>query len=495
MSLYPLFMPTLTRICLTHAEGARVAWVCCPYNTRSGRAMKPSPPSAAPPKQPARLSLKRLAWLLVCGCLCLLLGLWLASTQPQGVARSMRLLQGNGWQVPATHLQPTTSTATKTALLTHGVLSSREFMLHLGESLAQIGYECLVIDFRGHGASAEPFVWEALGDDIELAARALAGEGNLGKPRIDLFLGHSMGAYAGQRAAKQGRFEAQVFASLGANVVPDSLAAARVLLLTGAQDLLAQPARQQELAAASQVPVEVVVVEACEHAFEPHHSALVEALLQHLGYTGAYPATGVWWLRQLGSLLVLAGALLLLWAGLPRLHAGGSEAALLSDGAASARPNEREHRAGKGLGFLVGGLAAVWLLACLAAGTHGVWLNLLPTERSLLPLAAFVVAFSALCACLAWLVGRIVRTQRRVLAGQLLLLAGTCLASLVFWAGGQKFFAFIALLAVPWLVLSFAFSQWVARRTGQETAALGSSGIMLGFFPGLWAPVFAGLWF
>ncbi|MEZ0229240.1 MAG: alpha/beta hydrolase family protein, partial [Planctomycetota bacterium] len=119
------------------------------------------------------------------GALLLVVGALLARTLEPSVTMS-RIELSTG---PALRIAPVGSAARPTALLAHGVTASKETLIRLGEALAASGFECLLVDFPGHGESRAAFGGDVPAVLVE-GARALTGT-----TRVDVVAGHSMGAY------------------------------------------------------------------------------------------------------------------------------------------------------------------------------------------------------------------------------------------------------------------------------------------------------------
>lgn len=210
------------------------------------------------------------------GLLLLVLGVLLAHRVEPGVTvESVTLARGT----PALMFSPERPGG-PTALLAHGVTASKETLFPLGEALALEGYTAYAIDLPGHGRSP-------LGFRPELNARTiLAVADELGT--VELYLGHSMGAYAGAQAWRQG-FRPTRFLALGALPAP-------VTLLAGRWEEAVPLARLQ----ASGWPL--VVSPWSDHALEPYDPTLIRAVVPG--------PRSAWLWRLLGGALALVGAYL-----------------------------------------------------------------------------------------------------------------------------------------------------------------------------------------
>src|SRR4051812_10275255 len=118
---------------------------------------------------------------------CWIAGAFLAHCGPASERTTLR--SPAGLEVPARRLGPAGG---RRALLLHGVSASKETMMALAEALAAAGYECTLVDFRGHGASTGVFD----GGLVDTIRAATAGDSS----RFAVVVGHSMGAGAAREA-------------------------------------------------------------------------------------------------------------------------------------------------------------------------------------------------------------------------------------------------------------------------------------------------------
>ncbi len=225
------------------------------------------------------------------------------TTEPSVDVRRIDLATG-----PAIRLAPVTSQARATALLAHGVTARKETLFRVGEALAASGFECLLVDFPGHGESRVAFRGD-LGAVLVEGARALSGT-----THVDVIVGHSMGAGVAARTLDEGRVDAKLLLAFG------SLARARdveTLHLEGKWDEL------------HDAPPGSVVSRSSDHCVEPWDPVLVDAAVKKAcDVTGKTPvAVSRWKLRLLGGVLVLAGSVLLVVGGTAERAAGGLFAA------------------------------------------------------------------------------------------------------------------------------------------------------------------------
>jgi pimeloyl-ACP methyl ester carboxylesterase len=81
-------------------------------------------------------------------------------------------------------------------LLIHGLAASKSALIQMGSELARWGFDCLLMDLPGHGASVETFSRRAALEAVEeVATELVAGSVQLsaGRP-IVILIGHSFGA-------------------------------------------------------------------------------------------------------------------------------------------------------------------------------------------------------------------------------------------------------------------------------------------------------------
>jgi pimeloyl-ACP methyl ester carboxylesterase len=397
----------------------------------------------------------------------LAVGTWLARLPDAHVSARVGPLEGapalSGWTLEPVEVEPR-----RTALLVHGVTASAETMRVLGESLARAGYRCLLVDAPAHGRSAEGL------DFVAAVVRAAAELSEVEPPRVDLVVGHSMGAYLLQRALQQGRMRTGYFVSVGARTGVLGLGGTPTLLITGSLDPLATPVTLEALAAAADPgqDVEVVSVPGCDHALEPFHPLLVEAVraraLERLG--GAPTPTlagGLWTLRLLGGLVCLLGGLLAVPLVVPH--------------------TEEPPTAVEAVRLGLAGSAAAWCGAALAI--HGVWFYGLPAGKGWLG----VPVCTAVAGLGSWGLHRLVRAARPGLGASTLHLLGTAtlfLGGFGLGLAGQRFPALLLVLVGCGTAIGTGLGAWLARRSGSPLTAHAAFAVCLGYLPGLWTRVF-----
>ena len=243
-------------------------------------------------------------WPALVGLVGILLGLVLSRCVEPGVQVAAVTLAGD---IPALKFTPQPAGAHPVAVLAHGVTASKETLFRFGEALAHAGFVAYAFDFPGQGAARRRFSPGAILRTPERVAQALG--------HVDIFLGHSMGAYVGGLAVARGQMSPQLFISVGAlprwtrSDVP-------LLLLAG---------RYEEAVSVSALKAQthgrLVLSPWCDHALEPYDPYLVQTAVEAAcsAVGKAPPPSPTRWLwRWAGMILGIAGGLTVaLW--LPRL--------------------------------------------------------------------------------------------------------------------------------------------------------------------------------
>lgn len=209
------------------------------------------------------------------------------------------ILAGN---TPTIHLFPKKSGPYPVALLAHGVTASKETLFRFGEALAAAGFDCYTVDLPGHGESRLRFSRTEIVAQMGRITRTLG--------RVDVFVGHSMGAGAGQASFWNGDLSPKLFIALGAN--PDlGEHGPPLFLLAGNFEELVSPAQLK-----ARSDARLVLSPWSDHALEvwdPHLvNAGVEAACAAVGKSPPPPPL-VWLWRLAGVVLGMAGALGLIW--------------------------------------------------------------------------------------------------------------------------------------------------------------------------------------
>jgi alpha-beta hydrolase superfamily lysophospholipase len=234
----------------------------------------------------------------------LIVGVLLSHLIEPGVGVEKVILAG---YTPTIHLFPKESGLHPVALLAHGVTASKETLFRFGEALAAAGFDCYAVDLPGHGESRLRFSRAEILAQMSHITRGLG--------RVDVFVGHSMGAGAGQLSFQNGDLSPKLFIALGAN--PNlGERGPPLLLLAGNFEELISPARLK-----ARSDARLVSSPWSDHALEvwdPHLvNAGVEAACVAVGKSP--PAAPQFWLWRLaGVVFGIAGALGLIWS-LPEL--------------------------------------------------------------------------------------------------------------------------------------------------------------------------------
>ena len=237
----------------------------------------------------------RANWCIAAACVCLAAGVALSHRVEPGVRVQAVTLAGD---TPALQFLPADSVPHPVALLAHGITASKETLFRFGEAFAAAGFECYAVDLPGHGESARPFSFNENAPALDKVARLLGS--------VDVFLGHSMGAYAGAGSVRNGNLNPRLFIAVGAS--PNlGEHGPTLLLLAGRFDEAFPPARLK-----ARTDARVVTSPWCDHAFEPYDSYLVNAAVEAAcAAVGKTPPTvpTCWHWRLAGMALGIAGAL------------------------------------------------------------------------------------------------------------------------------------------------------------------------------------------
>jgi pimeloyl-ACP methyl ester carboxylesterase len=234
----------------------------------------------------------------------LIVGVVLAHLVEPGVRVEKVVLAG---ATPAIHLFPSASGSHPVVLLAHGVTASKETLFRFGEALAAAGFDCYAVDLPGHGESRLAFSSSNIVAQMGRITRVLGP--------VDVFVGHSMGAGAGQASVWNDDLHPKLFIAAGAN--PDlGEHGPQLLLLAGVFEELVSPARLK-----ARSDARLVLSPWSDHALEVWDPRLVnagvEAACTAVGIPQP-PAPRVWLWRLAGMMLGMAGILGLLWV-LPKL--------------------------------------------------------------------------------------------------------------------------------------------------------------------------------
>src|ERR1035438_824422 len=136
---------------------------------------------------------------------CIAIGVALSHRIEPGVRGEHVTLAGD---TPALRLLPAGRGPYPVALLAHGVTASKETLFRFGEALAAAGFVCYALDSPGHGESPRAFSLKEILRTPEKVAHDIGP--------VDVFLGHSMGAWVGAVAVNEGGVSPRLFIAVGA---------------------------------------------------------------------------------------------------------------------------------------------------------------------------------------------------------------------------------------------------------------------------------------
>jgi pimeloyl-ACP methyl ester carboxylesterase len=389
--------------------------------------------------------------------------------EPEIQVERLTIVAPDGAELPALRIAREPGHGPR-ALLAHGLSASKETLVHVAEALAAAGFDCLLIDFPGHGENRARFSRHSdLGATLVQGASFLA-PGRTSVPEVDVLVGHSMGAFVGGHALAQGRLRTKLFLAYGA--LPE-LGPSPTVLLAGALEELHPPDAVRAAAAAARAagfPVTFVISPTADHMLEPFDPSLtaaaVKAACEAAGLREPVPPSR-WQLRLAGALVLAIALAAFVFVSLP-------------DGRASSR------LASLRAGTLVGGTA----LVALVVGLGGTWLGAAPT-RSHLPaqgiLALAVFALSVATTRLAALVPAFRAAPATVAAGVVAALAAFGTLGAV--ADGDRLLALMAGLATLILLSAALLAAFVEARTRSPWGAHAALALWLGYVLGGWVPV------
>jgi pimeloyl-ACP methyl ester carboxylesterase len=193
---------------------------------------------------------------------------------------------------PALRFMPDALGPHPVALLAHGVFCNKEMLFCYGEALAHAGFECYSVDLPGHGQSPHRFGGEALGTSLTEATGVVGP--------VDVFIGHSMGAYAGALAETEHGFHPRLFIAIGAlpNLDKD---APPLLLMSGELDEFVRPSWVR-----ARTDARIEIFPHCNHLSELYDRRLVNsAVAAACATVGKTPpsASTSWRCRVIGMFL------------------------------------------------------------------------------------------------------------------------------------------------------------------------------------------------
>jgi pimeloyl-ACP methyl ester carboxylesterase len=375
-------------------------------------------------------------WLTAGAVVLLAAGVALSRLLEHGVHVESVTLAGD---VPALRFASANAGPCPVAVLAHGVTASKETLFRFSEALAAAGFLCVAVDLPGHGASGHRF---APGENASTLERVAAALG-----RVDVFLGHSMGAGAGAESVRRAGLRPQLFIAVGA--LPN--------LGSGGPPLLLLAGRWEEAVPTSwlkeQTNARLVLSAWSDHALEPYDPQLVNAAVETACVAVGRPPPSAptrWRWRLAGLGLALLGALVLALSVPARW------------------PQLAQVR-----GVLVAGI----FIAAIAL-TAGTWVSAAPHLRRV-PVALAVTG-------VAWLV---IGGAGRLKIPRWSFPALAAAAALGCGAAGAYFLALFAGLFAGILfagtVLGFLATRGATRRQGDIAMA-----IIVGYAIGQWMPTF-----
>lgn len=374
---------------------------------------------------------------------------------------------------PATRLRPASGPRRGTAVLAHGITANRRTLLVIGERLAREGFEVLAIDLPGHGESRLAFRQPALERAVQSAARALEPSA-----RVDVYVGHSLGASVGAVAHGNGFVpRPRLAVAIGAYGMPDPEPATRSLFATGRLDVLATPEQVETFARRYQTLERHradLLIGPSDHVLEPYDPVIVrgivDAALETIGAPPRHPPGlhAPTLLRVAGVWLVLAAAPLIAVAVPPRAARDARDAALQ--------------------GLASGGL---WV-ALVVLAMDAAWVGLRPQARHVAPLLVLTLLAAAVPHLTTRVAGSLLRgltPLREATIGFVPALAPFGLALLSAGAG-QWFFAMMLTILGGVALGAAAFGVVVARRAQHALAGHVAFAVIVAYWPALCVPVF-----
>ena len=231
-------------------------------------------------------------WITTAAIVCFVAGLALSRRVEPGVRVKTVTLAGN---TPALEFLPAGPGPHPVALFAD---SKAEWFCY-GEALAAAGFKCFAVDLPGLGASPQQ------GFSLYEAVRTVAEVAHAVGP-VDVFLGHSMGAYVGSGAVRDGDLQLKLLIAVGA--LPDlGKHGPPLVLLAGRFDEVYPPALLKK-----RTDARLVLSPWSDHIFEIWDPVLVNAAVNAacaaVGRTPPPPPT-CWRWRLLGMGLGILGAL------------------------------------------------------------------------------------------------------------------------------------------------------------------------------------------
>ncbi|HWD19662.1 MAG TPA: alpha/beta fold hydrolase [Verrucomicrobiae bacterium] len=380
-------------------------------------------------------------WFVVAAIISVAAGAALSHVIEPGVRVEKLMLTTN---TPALRILPATPGPYPKVLLAHGNGGSKEMLFRYGEALAAAGFDCYSVDLAGYGESPQSCSLTHLDLDFREVCRALGA--------VDVFIGHSMGAFVGARSVRDAGFRPKLFIAAG-NTAHLGKRGPPVLLLFGRFDEFLPLFGRQTNA-------QVIFSPWCEHITEAYDPALVRAAVKAACAAVDKPVpaapTACRW-RCAGLVMGIAGAFVLMFR-LPELSA----------------------RLARTRGFIV---PAVLLIAIIL--TMGTWVGVTPQWRRIpQQLVLLPVIWLALTGF------RRLRLPRWSLPVATGILALGCMAlamadatNIFLFATLMCIFAICTLLLLPALAVGRIAARGGSRRDGDVAMAIFASYVIGQFMP------------
>jgi pimeloyl-ACP methyl ester carboxylesterase len=391
-------------------------------------------------------------WMCAVSVICLVVGIALSRRIEPGVRVESVMLAGD---TPALRFLPADGGPHPVALLAHGITASKESLFRFGEALAAAGFVCFAVDLPGHGESRRLFSLSENAPTLTAIARELG--------RVDVFIGHSMGAGAGAESVRNGGLDPGLFIAVGA--APNlGKSGPRLLLLEGTLDealprhfqsseARSLPLSTNQFDAAAQPPTDarLMLFPGCDHAFEPYDPRLVNAAVEAACATvGKTPPTApTRWLWRLAGLVLALPTALMLALRLPEIF----------------------HMPAR----LRGPLLSIVFIAA-AALASGTWVDAAPNPRRVPVQIVAMILFWLVLACNGKL-----RIPRWSFVAVAAVVAVSCALT------GAYFLGLLAGIGAIGLLTGAALGEIATRRGSQRDGNLAMA-IFIGYAVGQWMP-------
>lgn len=238
---------------------------------------------------------KQRKWItLGVAAVCFVIGLILSWRIEPGVHVQTVTLGGD---TPAIQFLPAGTGPHPVALLAHGFTGAKENLFLYGEALAASGFTCFAPDLPGHGTSPRTFTIMDTVHALEALDREVGP--------VDVFVGHSMGGFAGGEAVREGGIRPKLFIAIGSMPVLGDHAPP-LLFLSGRFDEVFPPALLK-----SRTDAHWVISPWANHGLEAFSPMLMNAAVQAACATARKtpsPPPSAWIWRLLGDVLAILAA-------------------------------------------------------------------------------------------------------------------------------------------------------------------------------------------